>query len=231
MINEWKMSEVLEAIKANKSGGREVVYAGVAGSVQKSAGESSNVKTWMMSEEVRDRDNEIMKLSGARFENYNKNPVVCWMHQTRKPIGSDQDYNPDNVIGKGKAYISGGKFMNDIEFEPKEINPLAWKISQKVEFGSLTAGSIGFIPYDGHWGEKSKGEAPDVLYITDWELTEYSVVVIPALPSSLRTGKQHEDENVSYDTQADKKQIGATALTTDVARARLFITTNSFTNE
>ena len=40
------------------------------------------------STEVVDRDGEILKASGARLENYRKNPVVLWAHgRYQLPIG------------------------------------------------------------------------------------------------------------------------------------------------
>ena len=107
--------------------------------------------------------------------------------------------NPDNVIGKGYAYVKDGKLMVDVEFEPAEINELAEKIYQKLLFGSLKAVSVGFRPIGrGQWGkddESLDGKNP-TYYYAGQELLEISVVNIPANPNALKKGIEGMEEEM-----------------------------------
>jgi hypothetical protein len=135
-------------------------------------------RTFIMSTEIKDRDGDLVKLSSGRIDRYNANPIIAWQHKT-------YEANPDFIIGYGHAFYQDGKLLNTITFEPQEINPLAAKLTQKMEFGSLRAGSMGFIGLEGSYGSKSAKEDPDTFYIREWELLEFSVVTIPAHPEAL----------------------------------------------
>jgi len=94
--------------------------------------------------------------------------------------------DPDKIIGKGMARMEGGKLIGDVEFEPIELNTLADKVRRKVDFGSLKATSVGFIPKRAHWGDEERNEDPDVLYFDEVELIEFSIVNIPSNPKALK---------------------------------------------
>ena len=82
--------------------------------------------------------------------------------------------------------------MVDINFEPKEINPLAEKIYQKILFGSINSVSVGFLPIGkGAWGkgEEGPGEARETYYYAGQQLLEISVVNIPANPEATKKGE------------------------------------------
>ena len=135
------------------------------------------------------------------------NGVIGYQH---KVYGSWADTdNPDNVIGKGRAYVEDGRLMVDVDFEPKEINELAEKVYQKILFGSLKAVSVGFLPVgDGHWGEgeESRKGASPTWYYDGQELLEVSVVNIPANPNAVRVKglDSSEDEMRELMEKADE---------------------------
>lgn len=151
-----------------------------------------NEFVFTMSDEILDRHGTVVKLDGGDIEEYNRNPVVILMHQT----SSWSDYDIDNVIGKGHAFYEDGLLKNKITFEPREINPKAGKVVDKINFGSLRAGSIGFIPHDGSYGKEERGESKDVYYIRKWTLIEYSVVTVPSNPNALVEKKNIEDTDI-----------------------------------
>jgi len=157
--------------------------------------------TFIMSDEVMDSHGTIVKLDGAELERYNKNPLIIWQHQT----GSWDEYNPDNIIGKGRAFYEDGLLKNEIEFEPKELNELADKVSRKIDFGSINAGSIGFIFKDGAFGNEERGEDPDIFYIKKWELVEYSIVSVPSNPNALVERAKSEQKDVTILTEESTK--------------------------
>lgn len=154
--------------------------------IRKAEGDVRRV-TFVASDATRDSAGTVLNQEGWDLTRFNRNGVIGYQH---KVYGgwSDTD-NPDNVIGKGRAYVEGGRLMVDVDFEPKEINELAEKVYQKILFGSLKAVSVGFLPVgDGHWGEgeESRKGATPTWYYDGQELLEVSVVNIPANPNAVR---------------------------------------------
>lgn len=135
----------------------------------------------------KDRDQEVLKADNWKLDNFNNNPIVGYMHNVYgNHWGSS---NPDDIIGKAKAYVEDGKLVGEITFEPKEVNELAEKVYQKVKFGSLSTVSVGFMPFGkGYYGEgeESKGEKNETFYYEGQELLEISIVNIPANPEAVR---------------------------------------------
>ena len=117
---------------------------------------------------------------------YAKNGVVGYMHDVYGDSWSIKA-EPDDVIGKGVAWVEDGKLLVRITFEPADLNEKADKIFRKIQFGTLNAVSVGFLETEpGHWGNKKAGEDPDVYYYGGQELLEISVVNIPSNPNAVR---------------------------------------------
>lgn len=112
---------------------------------------------------------------------YEKNGVIGYQHDI---YWSD---DPDNVIGRGEAFVDGDALVVRIFFEPADINPKAEKVFRKVLFGSINAVSVGFNPTaPGHWGDERNDENPDVYYFDGQELLEVSVVNVPSNPDAVK---------------------------------------------
>ena len=157
--------------------------------------------TFVASDGTRDSAGTILNQEGWDLGRFNKNGIIGYQH---KVYGSyDSTDNPDNVIGKGRAYVKDKKLMVDVEFEPPTINPLAEKVYQKLLFGSLKAVSVGFLPKGrGQWGkgeEALDGKNP-TYYYAGQELLEVSVVNIPANPNALR-------KDIAEAMEAEQKRI------------------------
>ena len=162
--------------------------------------------TFVASDGSRDTAGTVLNVNGWDLERFNRNGIIGYQHKVYG--GYEDTENPDNVIGKGHAYVEGGKLMVDVEFEPAEINPLAEKIYQKLLFGSLKAVSVGFLPIGrGSWGkgeESLEGNNP-TYYYAGQELLEVSVVNIPANPNALRKGLEGiEDELEQLKKEAEE---------------------------
>lgn len=138
-------------------------------------GEAVNdrVFRFVISDESKDRYGTIIKLDGWDLENYNKNGIVAYQHVTGA-------WDPDYVVGKGRAWVEDGRLMGEVEFEPEGTNKIADKLVKKLEFGSINATSVGFNPRSWSWGDKRNGEDPETLYFREQELLEFSIVNIPA---------------------------------------------------
>lgn len=170
----------------------------MASDVRKVDKESRTV-TFIASDDTRDSAGTVLNQDNWDLTRFNKNGVIGYQHKVYG--GWDDTDNPDNVIGKGTAYIEDKKLMVDITFEPAEINPLAEKIYQKIMFGSLRAVSVGFLPIGrGRFGE---GDDSDTYYFAGQQLLEVSVVNIPANPNALKKCLEAEHEYL----EAERKRL------------------------
>lgn len=167
--------------------------------------------TFVASDGSRDSHGTVLNPEGWNLERFNANGIIGYQH---KVYGGYQDTdNPDNVIGKGRAYTEDGKLMVDVEFEPAEINPLAEKIYRKLQFGSLRAVSVGFIPIGtGHFGEGDEAYRKDneTYYFEGQELLEVSVVNIPSNPNALRKDID-DDEFMKGVREEEERRLAAPA--------------------
>ena len=179
-----------------------VSYRSVASEIRKKDEEKRTV-TFIASDDTKDSAGTVLNQDNWDLTRFNKNGVIGYQH---KVYGSwDGTDNPDNVIGKGYAYVEDKKLMVEITFEPADINPLAEKIYQKILFGSLRAVSVGFLPVgQGRFGE---GKDSNTYYFAGQELLEVSVVNIPANPNALKKSLEAEQEYL----EAERKRLLAEA--------------------
>lgn len=149
-----------------------------------------------------DRDFDIVEQSGLDTENYKKNPVVLWNHNSSlMPIGKSTSPMP---YGEDKT-IASVEF--DLENDP---DGLARAIKGKVDKGVLNTASIQFRPVDFE-PIKSGDDYTGGFRFKVAELVEWSIVTIPANADAMRlsyygfNGRNSEgfdkasDNNVSLD--------------------------------
>ncbi|MGB9697300.1 MAG: HK97 family phage prohead protease [Ignavibacteria bacterium] len=119
-----------------------------------------------------DRYGEIVNPYGMDSRNFRKNPVVLFGHNASKM-----------VIGKNLSLrIDDFGVKATTQFADTEVGREIYRLNRD---GFLNAWSIGFIPKKViHRGEK-KNDSESFTVIEEWELIEYSSVVIPANPDSL----------------------------------------------
>jgi HK97 family phage prohead protease len=145
----------------------------------------SRVIPFIFSTSGPDRHKTVLNQDNWDLKNFKTNGIVGYMHDVYGSWFGGSD--PDDVIGKAKAWVEDGKLKGEIEFEPADINPKADKIFRKIAFGSLNAVSVGFMPIgDGHQGNEDDGEDPKLYYYHGQELLEISVVNIPSNPDALK---------------------------------------------
>lgn len=133
---------------------------------------------FIISDETIDRYRTVLKMNGWILENYEKNGVVFYQHNS---WSSD----PDNLIAKGIAFVDKNLLIGECELEPEGSNEKADKIQAKLKFGSINATSVGFDPLQYSKGVEEHGEDPDILYFRKQDLLEWSIVNIPANPNAV----------------------------------------------
>ncbi|MDR2597445.1 MAG: HK97 family phage prohead protease [Treponema sp.] len=134
---------------------------------------------WTLSTFDLDRFGERIDPNGWDFKAYMKNPIVEWAHQYNIP-----------AIGKIETLAVDEKGLHGVViFNGKEYDPFGWSIGERVKYGVIRAGSVGFrvmeieIP--------SKEDAPNggkdgtTLIFRKQELLEFSICNVPANPFAL----------------------------------------------
>jgi HK97 family phage prohead protease len=132
----------------------------------------------MISTEAIDRSGDIVRATGAKIENFMRNPVVMWAH----------DYSlPPVAKAISLEIIAGVGIKSAFQFAPWGANAQADTVRKLWAGGFLNAVSIGFIPTK---SEDIKGENANDWFAPqdylEWELLEYSIVPIPANQEALR---------------------------------------------
>lgn len=140
------------------------------------------IYTFVASTSDPDRHRTVLNQEGWELESFNENPIIGYQHNV---YGGDlcNAPDPDDVIGRGRAYMEDGKLMLDVVFD--EENEKAMKIKSKVDRGFLNAVSVGFIEIgEGRNGTKDLEEDPELYYFEGQELLEVSIVNIPSNPKA-----------------------------------------------
>ncbi len=116
-----------------------------------------------------DRSQDVVIPTGMQADNYLRNPVVAAFHRYDKPgIGKTIEIQKadDGVVAK-------------VQFAPKGVNPEADQLYELYKGGFMNAWSIGFMPKK--WSDRPDGGRE----FQEWELLEYSAVLVPANPDAL----------------------------------------------
>jgi len=142
---------------------------------------------FIISSESIDRHGTVFKLDGWDLENYQRNPIVCYNHN------SNGD-NPDTIIGTSEVYKDGANLIGRVTFEAEGDNPLADKVWKKVNKNLLKMASVGGIVHDYRFGNTNQGEDSGTLYFTRVELLEWSIVSVGSNPDAFKRSAEQIEE-------------------------------------
>lgn len=153
--------------------------------------DDDRTREFIISTERKDSHGTIIRMDGWNLDDYNRAGAFYYQHQTTGGMLSDA--NPDNALGPATAMKENGRLIGRGKFEPKEINPLAEKIMGKVDYGTMRATSVGFMPDAGHWGRERDNEDPETYYFTSQRLVEWSIVHVPSNPDAIKKSLESLD--------------------------------------
>ena len=150
-----------------------------------------------------DSYNTVIPVDKWDLTRYQNNGIVGYMHDVYGASWT-KSADPDDIIGKGEAFVEDDKLIVRITFEPKDLNERADKIFRKIQFGSLHAVSVGFrATKKGHMGDEERGEDPKVYYYNGQELLEVSVVNIPSNANALKRSMEEEEASREYEEKPE----------------------------
>ena len=171
------------------------------------------IAQFVVSTSDKDRHGTVLNMDNWNIKDFNRNGIVGYQHEVYGG-GFCKGADPDQVIGKAKVYLEGeerakggeGKrLIGEVEFESLETtgNELAEKVWKKIQFGSLKATSVGFVPIKnkegktGQYGREVDGKITDTdtYFYYGQELLEFSIVNIPSNPKALKRSLKNQTEN------------------------------------
>ncbi len=184
-------SEDVFAIKLDTSA---IHVRGVAAPVSK-AQDGGRTRRFIASDETADRMGDIIRVAGWKFEQFEKNPVALWGHDSDAfPIGRVHDWSMEREAGRPVLRES-------ITYFSEAANPASEAVLRMIDEGGLRAVSVGFVPTRAY---KPKNEAErkelglgpyGVLYEEQQQL-ELSNCSIPANPNALLS-KSHKRDPIA----------------------------------
>jgi HK97 family phage prohead protease/HK97 family phage major capsid protein len=129
---------------------------------------------FVLSDETPDRYGDVISADGWTLDNFKKNPIALFGHNSSFPIGNWQG-----------LHVKDGALRGHLQLAPAGTSERIDEIRKLVEAGILRAVSVGFVPTESR--ARSKTE-PGELYLKQ-ELVETSLVSIPANPNALAIAK------------------------------------------
>ena len=116
-----------------------------------------------------DRSNDVMVAEGADMKSYMRNPVVALNH----------NYMGLSIAKSEQVEVKGDHILAKVKFPDRGVYALADTVHELYKGGFMNAWSIGFIP------GKSKDREKGGREYTEWELLEFSAVLVPDNPEAL----------------------------------------------
>lgn len=145
-----------------------------------------NRRTMQMvgTDETKDRDGDIIRLSGWDLENYRKNPVFLWAHAySSVPLA-----RAEKVIKKREP---DSHMLFHLQYPTKGLHPFADMILELYSELIINASSVGFIPKK--WNNLEEENKDDSNARRTWgrefikqELLELSGCAVPSNPNALQ---------------------------------------------
>ena len=160
-----------EAARAGRANGIGVARAAHVLRADDDAGR--RVVRFVFSDGTVDRMGDTIDPNGWDLEDYRRNPVVLWSHDSSQP-----------PIGRTvNIWSDGSRLLGDVEFATRDQFELADTVYKLLRGGYLKSGSVGFLPIaydyadedDREWGINFKRQT----------LLEFSVTNVPANANAL----------------------------------------------
>ena len=127
----------------------------------------------ILSDETIARDNHTVSTAGWRLDNFRKNPVYLWAHDTgAPPIGRFLEIGP-----------VGSQLRGTVKYAERDEFAFADTIFRLTKGGFINASSVSWLPIK--WAYAADKSRPGGIDFSEQELLEASAVPVPALASAL----------------------------------------------
>lgn len=142
--------------------------------VHKTHASETDGMDFVLSDATPDRFGDIIQAEGWDLNNFSKNPIALFNHNSDFPIGRWENLS-----------VKGGELRGRLRMAPAGTSARIDEIRNLIDAGILKAVSVGFRPLEHRPLSKS---APGDLYVRS-ELVETSLVSVPANPNALAIAK------------------------------------------
>ena len=168
------MSDAFASL-VEKSEHRQYLALGLDAVARKVSTESRSME-FVASTDAVDRYGDVIQQDGWQLDNFQKNPVFLWGHDSSAP-----------PIGKVSSIsVASNRLIATVQFATADIYPLADTIFKLYQKGFMNAVSVGFLPIDYEIDTPDDDSAsPLGVRFTQVELLEISAVTVPANPEAL----------------------------------------------
>jgi HK97 family phage prohead protease/HK97 family phage major capsid protein len=134
---------------------------------------SSDELEFVLSDDTVDRYGDIIDPAGWVLNNFKKNPIALFNHNSNFPIGTWT-----------KVRVEGKKLLGRLKLAVEGTSERIDEIIRLVQQGVLRAASVGFMPIDFEPLKDNSG-----LLYKEQELLETSLVSIPANPAAVQLAR------------------------------------------
>jgi len=138
--------------------------------------------SFVLSDDTKDRMGDVIDPSGWVLDNFKRNPVALFNHNSSFPIGTWENVRK-----------AGGKLVGNLKLAAKGTSDRIDEIRSLVEQGVLRAVSVGFLPV------LSKAMDDGGTRYVKTELIETSLVSIPANPAAIQLAKSLNVSDATMD--------------------------------
>jgi HK97 family phage prohead protease len=156
--------------------------------------------------ETKDRTGDVIEVNGWELDNFNKNPVFLWDHNSSIP-----------PIGKVLSVIKENmSLVFTVQFASKNVSEFADSIFESFKEGFLNAVSVGFLPKEFDLIRNAETDEITGFRFTRQELLELSAVSIPAHQDALAFGGDKQLQEAYQRLQEEAKAHPAKKSLMDV---------------
>jgi len=138
------------------------------------ADENHHGMEFVLSDATPDRYGDVIQAEGWDLDNFKKNPIALFNHNSDFPIGRWE-----------KLSVKSGALRGHLRMAPAGTSPRIDEIRKLIDAGILKAVSVGFRPIESKPRSKS---APGENFVRS-ELVETSLVSVPANPNALAVAR------------------------------------------
>lgn len=176
MRKRHKLSEFKAAAKAGTAPDVDAMLVKGFAVEEKLVGDDERTLQFVISTGAVDRDGDTIDPSGWVLDQYTKNPVVLFGHDSSEPP----------IATAIATWVEGGKLKSRAKFPTAEEHAFGNMIYRLYAGGYMKATSVGFAPKEYKINEERPGSmwGPCMDFLKQ-ELLEYSAVSIPANPEAL----------------------------------------------
>ena len=151
-----------------------------AAQIERAGDVSSRLVSYVFSDTSVGRDNHVIAANAWQTDNYNRNPVFLWAHDSdQPPIGKVVNLRTNNA----------GQLVGAVQYADADASPFADSIFRLVKAGMLNATSTGWMPLE--WKYTADRSRPGGIDFSKVDLLEISQVPVPALPTALATARAY----------------------------------------